>query len=71
MTLLGQCQWVSGFLAVIKEENDGNIKSAMLDYMSDLNAQDFGWSQAKASHAVLLCCTEEGKVTWLETVKID
>ena len=35
------------------------------------DSHDFGWSAAKASHAVLLCRTEEAKVTWGETNKID
>ena len=35
------------------------------------DANDFSWQSAKASHAVLLCRMEEGKVDWSETSKID
>ena len=56
---LSWCQWVLGF--------------AMLDYLSEImeDANDFSWQSAKASHAVLLCRMEEGKVEWSETTKID
>ena len=66
-------QWMSGFAQIIKEETDISTKNAMLEYMSDLmdDAQDFGWHPAKASHAVLLCRMEEGKISWQETQKID
>ena len=41
--------------------------------MSDLmdDTQDFGWNPAKASHTVLLCSMEEGKISWQDTSKID
>ena len=66
-------QWVSGFCQIVKEEVNSENKHAMLDYISDLmdDVQDFGWNPAKASHTVLLCRMEEGKVTWQETAKID
>ena len=66
-------QWMSGFAQIIKEEPEIATKNAMLEYMSDLmdDAQDFGWNPAKASHAVLLCCMEEGKISWQDTLKID
>ena len=35
------------------------------------DANDFSWQAAKASHAVLLCRMEEGKVEWHETHKLD
>ena len=31
------------------------------------NAQHFGWSAAKGSHAVLLCHMKENKVDWKQT----
>ena len=66
-------QWISGFCNIVKEESDLKTKNQMLEYICDLmdDAQDFGWNSGKASHAVLLCCMEEGKVTWQETTKID
>ena len=66
-------QWVSGFCQIVKEELNPDNKHAMLDYISDLmdDAHDFGWNPAKASHAVLLCRMEEGKVAWQDTAKID
>ena len=56
---------MSGF-----EEQNIDTKNAMLDYLSEL-MEDFSWQSAKASHAVLLCRMEEGKVEWSETSKID
>ena len=36
------------------------------------DANDFSWQSAKASHAVLLCQMEQGKISsWSETEKID
>ena len=46
----------------------------MLDYCINFleDATDFSWSSAKASHAVLLCCIEQGKISsWLETDMIN
>ena len=44
----------------------------MLDYLSKIidDAQDFGWSAAKGSQAVLLCCMEDNKVSWKQTEKL-
>ena len=48
-------------------------KNAVLDYLSKImeDANNFSWQSAKASHAVLLCRMEEGKVEWSETTKMD
>ena len=46
----------------------------MLDYAINLldGAHDFPWSSAKASHAVLLCRMEQGKIkSWIDTDKIN
>ena len=53
-------QWVAGFCRAMKEETDQNSKTAMLDYLITLldDSNDFAWSSAKASHAVLLCRME-------------
>ena len=58
-------QWVSGFIAIIREESDLETKNQMLEYLSDLmeDSQDFGWQSAKAAHAVLLCKMEENKIS--------
>ena len=66
-------QWVAGFGRIIQEESDMEIKNQMLECMTELmdDAQDFSWTSAKASHAVLLCRMEEGRVRWDETNKID
>ena len=48
--------------------------NARMHYVIDLldDATDFSWASAKASHAVLLCCMEQGEIkSWLETEKID
>ena len=70
---LSWCQWVSGFAMIAREENNLEVKNAMLDYLSEImeDANDFSWQSAKASHAVLLCRMEEGKVDWADTPKID
>ena len=70
---LSWCQWVSGFAMIAREETNIQTKNAMLDYLSEImeDANDFSWQSAKASHAVLLCRMEEGKVDWSETSKID
>ena len=70
---LSWCQWVSGFAMIAREENNIQTKNVMLDYLSEImeDANDFSWQSAKASHAVLLCRMEEGKVDWSETTKID
>ena len=70
---LNWCQWVSGFAAIAKEEKNIEIKNTMLEYLSEImeDANDFSSQAAKASHAVLLCRMEEGKVEWHETHKLD
>ena len=70
---LNWCQWVSGFATIAREEKNLDVKNAMLEYLSEImeDANDFSWQSAKASHAVLLCRMEEGKVQWHETHKLD
>ena len=70
---LSWCQWVSGFAMIAREESNLDTKNAMLDYLGEImeDANDFSWQSAKASHAVLLCRMEGGKVEWSETAKID
>ena len=67
-------QWMAGFGRAMREGTNQNSKDAMLDYLifllDDLN--DFSWSSAKASHAVLLCHMEQGEIKdFTETNKID
>ena len=50
------------------------IKQHMLDYLIALmdDANDFSWTSAKASHAVLLCRMEQGEVKdFSDTFAID
>ena len=70
---LNWCQWVSGFATIAREEKNLDVKNAMLEYLSEImkDANDFSWQSDKASHAVLLCRMEEGKVEWHETHKLD
>ena len=58
-------QWVAGFGRTIKEESDAQLKEHMIDYMIALmdDANDFSWSSAKSSHAVLLCRMEQGEIS--------
>ena len=69
---LSLSQWVAGFSCIVKEETDPSIKNHMLEYMTDLmeDSHDFGWAAAKASHAVLLCRMEEGKVKWGKPIRL-
>ena len=62
---LTMTQWMAGFCRTMREENDQNLKSHMLNYLIELldDAQDFSWTVAKASHAVLLCRMEQGEVS--------
>ena len=55
-------QWVQGFCRNIMEEMSRERKDAMISYMSDLmvDATDFTWQGAKASHAVMLCEMKRG-----------
>ena len=58
----------------MREETNQNLKDHMLNYLIDLmdDANDFSWSAANASHAVLLCCMEQGEVTGYDQVdRID
>ena len=65
---------MAGFCRIMKEESCQITKNHMLDYLIALldDSNNFSWQAAKASHAVLLCRMEQGKVTsWSETEKID
>ena len=66
-------QWVAGFGRTLLDETNVKRKNLMIEYMCDLmeDAQDFSWASAKASHAVLLCRMEEGRLEWEQTAKID
>ena len=58
----------------MKEEKNLEMKEHMLDYVIALleDANDFSWGAAKASHAVLLCRMEQGKVNDFSDIhKID
>ena len=71
---LSPIQWIAGFCRTIREESDIAVREHMLDFVIDLldDATDFSWASAKASHAVLLCRMEQGKIkNWSETEKID
>ena len=70
---LSLVQFVQGFTCNIIDESNEKIRERMLWYLNDLmeDAADFGWSSAKASHAVLLCEMERGTVDWLNTQCID
>ena len=61
---LNVTQWVAGFARTIKEESNAQIRESMLDYLINImdDANDFSWSSAKSSHAVLLCRMEQGEV---------
>ena len=57
-------QWVAGFGRTMREESDPNLRQHMLDYLIALmdDANNFSWTSAKASHAVLWYRMEQGEV---------
>ena len=70
---LSLTQFVQGFVRNILDEADGKCREHMLTYLSELmeDATDFTWSNAKASHAVLLCEMERGVLDWSHTSRIE
>ena len=71
---LNVTQWVAGFGRTMRDESDPDLKQHMLDYLIALmdDANDFSWTSAKASHAVLLCRMEQGEVKdFSDTFAID
>ena len=57
-------QKVTGFGRIIKEDKNSDSKDFTLGYLVSLldDAQYFSREVAKASHAVLLCRMEQGKI---------
>ena len=55
---------MAGFGRTMREESHPNVRQHMLDYLIALmdDANDFSWTLAKASQAVLLCRMEQGEV---------
>ena len=71
---LNVMQWVAGFGRTMRDESDPVMKKHMLDYLISTmdDANDFSWTFAKASHAVVLCCMEQGEVKdYSDTLAID
>ena len=67
-------QWMAGFCRIMRDEENLQTRGHMLNYLIALldDSNDFSWQAAKASHAVLLCRMEQGKIaSWAETEKID
>ena len=69
---INMCQFVQGFVKGVLDEKDTNCKR-MLTYLCELmeDSNDFSWSSAKASHAVLLCEMERGALDRTDTNRID
>ena len=57
-------QWMAGFCRTMRDESDPENRACMLDYLIALldDSNDFSWSAAKSSHAVLLCRMEQGEI---------
>ena len=70
---LSLTQFVQGFVKNIFEESDQNFRDRMLAYLGDImeDATHFGWANAKASHAVMLCKMERGCLSWFDSDRID
>ena len=66
-------QFIQGFVKNVLDEESNVNRECMLQYLGDLmeDATDFSWQNAKASHAVLLCEMERGRVTWGDMTRID
>ena len=72
--LLNVMQWVAGFGRTMRDESDPELRKHMLDYLISImdDANDFSWTSAKASHAVLLCRMEQGEVkSYSDMLAID
>ena len=54
---LNMTQWVPGFGQTMRDESDPVLIKHMIEYLISImdDANDFSWTSAKASHAVLLC----------------
>ena len=61
---------MASFCCTMREETDQNFRNCMLNCLIDFldDAQDFSWTAAKSSHAVLLCHMEQGEVTYYDQV---
>ena len=60
--------------SIMREEQNSNSQKFMLDHLFSLldDANDFSSDAAKTSHAMLLCCMEQGEITsYQEMDKID
>ena len=71
---LNVTQWLAGFGQTMRDESDPIMKQHMLEYLITLmdDANDFSWTSAKASHAVLLCRMEQGEIKdFSDTASID
>ena len=71
---LNVTQWVAGFGRTMRDESDPALQKHMLEYLISImdDANDFSWTSAKASHAVLLCRMEQGEVKdYSDTLAID
>ena len=55
---------MAGFCRTMRDESDPKNRACMLDYLIALldDSNDFSWSAAKSSHAVLLCHMEQGEI---------
>ena len=65
---------MAGFGRTMRDESDPIMKQHMLEYLIALmdDANDFSWTSAKASHAVLLCHMEQGEIKdFSDTASID
>jgi hypothetical protein len=66
-------QWVQGFAALIDNEQNLEIKGAMLNHLELLmqDAQLLGWEATRYAHGVVLSKIEKGKLSWLDTFGIS
>ena len=65
---------MAGFGRIMKEEQNSEIKDAMIDYLVSFfdEANDFLCDVAKVSHTVLLCRMEQGETkSYTEVDEID
>ena len=64
---------MQGFVKNVLDESNLEMRECMLQYLGNLmeDATDFSWQSSKASHVVLLCEMERGRVNLEDTTRLD
>ena len=59
-------QFVYGYLKIVELEKSALVRAHMIDYLTKFfqNVCDYGWTQVKGAHQVVLTSMEDGILTW-------